>query len=192
MSPSEIESQLADLHYARGNLSLHGKSTDAVDAEISTLEKMRATMADAEAVKAKMAREALTVEQTKGLAAAKTRLAALVKDDLQDCKEIEVSLRAVVAGLSRRWKRKKEMSDLARAIAGDVPMALNDGDWIQRNAGRFAAIMATIPGHSAHFGSIRWLGGSLYPASQNWHDAEAKRYEKELTPIIGESKNAES
>ncbi len=183
----EIETYLASLRRDRGAATIEGKAFDS--AVIASAEIELAALHDAEGEAVRREREAAETARLKQLSALHTQLAVLERDRLQDLVEAEAATRQLAAALSRVLRTNGEMGKVVHGITGGrVPIPLSGPDFVSRLAGRIGAIMTTIPGCRASFGSIEWLGHSLYRSDQNWRDIEEALLKPHLKQISKEVK----
>ncbi len=91
-------------------------------------------------------RAAAETARLKQLGELHTQLVVLERDRLQDIAEAEAATRQLAAALSRALRANAEMSKVSHLITGErTPTPLSGPDFVNRLAGRLAAIMSTIP-----------------------------------------------
>src|SRR5262249_11760173 len=115
----------------------------------------------------------------------RSKLAALLAEDLTDIRESEHHARALAAAIARRIKRNTEMAKLTHEVSdAPVPVVLHFEEVITRMGGWIGAILGSAIKPRGKLGPLKWSYVSLYPAeTKSWHAVEAEAYAKHLTPL---------
>ena len=186
------ETKLTELRSQRGAATLDGKKFDPP--ELNDLESELASLDAAEGEQARRERAAAQAERLKRLTELRKQLSALEATRLGAVQDANMAARDLARAIERVLTTNAEMAKVATEITGGkAPSILGAHGLVQRLAGRLAAVMQSIPGHPARFGSIEWSGASLFRPQDDWRALEQKVFEPHLKPLIEkESENGKS
>jgi len=180
---SEVETKLSKLRAQRGAAVLDGEPFDS--AELSDLEGEVASLAAAgdEQINRDRAEERLEFEKRRSQL--RKELAALEATRLGAVQDANHAARDLARALERVLTSNAEMAKVATEITGGkAPSILGVHGLVQRLSGRLSAVMQSIPGYPARFGSIVWQGASLHSHADDWRALEQTALRPHLKPLI--------
>ncbi len=189
---TKAEAKLSELRTARGAAVLDKKNFDL--AKIDALESEIASLDAAEGEQARRERAAISANRLKRRTELRKQLSALEDVRLRAVQDANQAARDLARSFERVLTTNAEMAKVATEITGGkAPSILGTHGLVQRLAGRLAAVMQSIPGYPARFGSIVWQGASLYRHVDDWRAAEQATFEPHLNPLIEkESENGKN
>ena len=180
---SEAETKLGKLRSQRGAAVLDDKKFDP--AELNALESELVSLDAAEGEQARRERAAAQAGRLKRLTELRKQLSTLEDVRLRAVQDANQAARDLARSFERVLTANAEMAKVATEITGGkAPSILGAHGLVSRLAGRLAAVMQSIPGYPARFGSIVWQGASLYRAADDWRALEQTAFEPHLKPLI--------
>ena len=180
---SEAETRLNELRARRGSAVLDGEKFDA--SEIDALEHEVDALGEAAGEQTRRERKEAQAKRLKQLTELRKQLSALEATRLGAVQDANHAARDLARAFDRVLTTNAEMAKVATKITGGkAPSILGAHGLVQRLSGRLSAVMQSIPGHPARFGSVLWQGASLFTHADDWRALEQTAFEPHLKPLI--------